>query len=911
MQLICPYCSSPTSGKAPKPGRYTPKCPKCGKAFVVVVADDPDQPPTVQPLPAADLQATGAYVPVADPNATGSFELPALDPVATEEYPPVNPAATMPQSVQPQEIIPLTLAPPPEMTALHKAKQTLQPRPVAKTTAKLSRKDVVYRVPTLLGGYHVVKELGRGGMGAVFLARQLSLDRRVALKVMSPVYAADAGFVARFVREAYAAAQLTHPNIVQIYDIGTDLGWNYFSMEYVQGRSLGDILRQDGKLEPDTAVGYILQAARGLQYAHDMGMVHRDIKPDNLLVNEHGVVKVTDLGLVKIQSLEEVQSNDAPTPSGIFEAATVDVTRADITLGTPAYMAPEQARNVSGVDPRADVYSLGCTLYVLLTGRPPFEGKTVMEIITKHATIPVTLPEVMVNRVPKALSAILLKMMAKKPEERYATMDEVIRALEGYLQLQHAGPAKPRQEHADQLAAAVKAFNNVPWARARTPLLLGFAGLCAALFILFLLLRVPVGVGAVAGLGLFFSLAYFTVHGQTHHTPLFVRMRELVMGSRRSDLLIGAGALLLILLVLFIVDLLWLSLGVFFLASALAVVFHYSVDKPLARQRTESVEQAEQIFRHLRLQSMDEDHLRRFVVKYAGRQWEEFYETLFGYEAMLHAREWTRREAAPADHFGAWRDPLIRWLDAKLRARREAKEKQHLQAVEERNLQAQGMEASAARLKAELTAERLIHQAAELKLAAQTTEAEDRADRRRRVREMLELSEWEPVTLRHRNSLPQRLCDRFFNARIRFILGLILIAGWLGWMGQNGLLPTSSLEKAFKTGNVAHVATVNDDLQHTAAKSERATKPLTIPMVPEAMTGWFDSYNPGVAGLLLVISAFTYGWIMSVLVLLGAVIAFAGHKLGLPDLGPLAASHASMAAGGVVALLGLVFGRSR
>src|SRR5207244_1953290 len=168
-------------------------------------------------------------------------------------------------------------------------------------------------VPTTLGGYQILKELGRGGMGAVYLARQVSLDRLVALKVMNRRWAANPAFLVRFTREAYAAAQLVHHNVVQVYDVGCDRGIHYFSMEYVQGRSLGDLLKKEGKLDAATAAGYVLQAARGLAFAHERGMIHRDVKPDNLLLNDQGIVKVADLGLVRTPGMADEQpAGEAP-----------------------------------------------------------------------------------------------------------------------------------------------------------------------------------------------------------------------------------------------------------------------------------------------------------------------------------------------------------------------------------------------------------------------------------------------------------------------------------------------------------------------------------------------------------------------------------------------------------------------
>ncbi len=230
-------------------------------------------------------------------------------------------------------------------------------------------------MPSALGGYHILRKLGQGGMGSVYLARQMSLDRNVAVKVLSPALAEDAGFVARFTREAYAAAQLAHHNVVQVYDIGEDAGRHFYSMEFVEGQTLSGLVAKDGKLDPEAAVGYTLQAARGLKFAHDQGLIHRDVKPENLLLNTQGIVKVADLGLVKKRGLSEIPGGNlaagAKGTSKLEQAQSINSTGFDMSMGTPAYMAPEQARDAAHVDGRADIYSLGCTLYDLLTGRPP------------------------------------------------------------------------------------------------------------------------------------------------------------------------------------------------------------------------------------------------------------------------------------------------------------------------------------------------------------------------------------------------------------------------------------------------------------------------------------------------------------------------------------------------------------
>jgi len=285
----------------------------------------------------------------------------------------------------------------------------------------------------VLNGYRLDKELGRGAMGAVYLARQLSLDRNVALKIIQARWAADPSFIARFTREAYAAAQLTHHNVVQVYDLGEDHDTNFFSMEFVNGQNLGEIIKQRGKIPPKEAVGYILQAARGLAFAHAHGLIHRDIKPDNLMLNGQGLVKVADLGLVKHIGAADEEAH-LPADSKLLAASKAGATVASAAMGTPAYMPPEQAEDAASVDQRADIYALGCTLYALLTGRPPFQGTTAAEVLTKHKNEPIERPDAVVTGIASELADINLRMMAKRPEDRYSSMEQVVAALQAFLE---------------------------------------------------------------------------------------------------------------------------------------------------------------------------------------------------------------------------------------------------------------------------------------------------------------------------------------------------------------------------------------------------------------------------------------------------------------------------------------------
>ncbi len=269
---------------------------------------------------------------------------------------------------------------------------------------------------------------------------------------MKPQWAGNPRFVAQFTREADAAAQLVHHHLVEIYDFGDRGGTPYFSTEWVEGESLAARYRRDQPLPADEAAVYVLQAVRGLKYAHDQGMVHRDVNLENLFVSGEGVVKVTNLGLVKTPELAEAEESANARTSTTALAGASQVTHAKVAVGTPAYMAPEQAEDAVHIDARADIYSLGCTLYALITGRPPFEGKTVVEIQNKHKTQPVTPPELIVKRVSRDLSAIVMKMLARNRDERYSDLGDVMSALEVFLGVPSAGAFTPRQEHANLLA---------------------------------------------------------------------------------------------------------------------------------------------------------------------------------------------------------------------------------------------------------------------------------------------------------------------------------------------------------------------------------------------------------------------------------------------------------------------------
>lgn len=270
-----------------------------------------------------------------------------------------------------------------------------------------------------LKNYKLLRPLGSGGMSTVYLAEHTLMNRRRAIKVLPKSRNNDSSYLARFRLEAQATASLDHPNIVRAYDIDNESDNHFLVMEYVQGRDLQSIVKESGPLEYDVAADYIAQAAEGLQHAHESGLIHRDIKPANLLVDQNNVVKILDLGLALFSSEDD--------------KASLTIAHNENVLGTADYLSPEQALNSHKVDLRADIYSLGCTLYYLLTGHPPFPEGTLAQRIAKHQSQMPTSIKADRPDAPDSIINICLKMMQKKPQNRYQSAKEVSEAMYGFI----------------------------------------------------------------------------------------------------------------------------------------------------------------------------------------------------------------------------------------------------------------------------------------------------------------------------------------------------------------------------------------------------------------------------------------------------------------------------------------------
>ncbi|WP_422924736.1 serine/threonine protein kinase [Singulisphaera sp. PoT] len=278
-------------------------------------------------------------------------------------------------------------------------------------TLKVATEEARDLTGMVLGDFQVERLLGRGGMGEVYLARQLSLSRPVALKVLRPDLLSKPNYIGRFEAEATMVAKLNHPNIVHVYTLGSVDGYRFIAMEYVQGTNLREYLQKKGALELSQALGIMKQAAVAIGAAGEIGLVHRDIKPENLLLTRKGQVKVADFGLCRDQDSDHLH-----------------LTQPGVTMGTPIYMSPEQAQGHS-LDHRSDLYSLGVTSYHMIAGAPPFRAESAIAVAMKHVKdTPVRL---IVHRpdIPVELDHLVMKLMAKRPDQRYQSAAELLRDL--------------------------------------------------------------------------------------------------------------------------------------------------------------------------------------------------------------------------------------------------------------------------------------------------------------------------------------------------------------------------------------------------------------------------------------------------------------------------------------------------
>jgi serine/threonine protein kinase len=901
--IECPYCDHRVNLKAAKPGRFRPNCPKCGKAFFLLIPEHAGAAIQVRGMPSDTMVAPIGGGGTSDRRSLIFEETPVPDDQSSVVA-FANGSSHTDQTGEP---------------FIEHAKTSPGGRPVpgshqsSGSTPPPSRHDKSF-LKAQVKGYAIERELGRGGMGFVYLARQLSLNRPVALKVMSKRWATDPVFVARFTREAYAAAQLSHPNIVQIHDIGEVEGTRFFSMEYVRGRSLSELVRNQGKLDPETAVGYVLQAARGLKHAHDRGMIHRDVKPDNLLLDEQGLVKVADLGLVKTPTTQrsDDQLSNSSSRSGL-NALPNDMTGARIALGTPAYMSPEQCRDAATVDQRADIYSLGCTLYVMVTGRPPFQGTTDVELMTKHVYDALVPPEQIVARVPKEVSAVIQRMMAKHPDDRFQTMGEVIRTLEAWLGVHHTGTFSPQEEQISKLEMFTLQFNDASTAVLRRRIITGFFSILALTSVLILFFGKPGWAFGLVGLAVQSMMAYFVLDGIARRGHFFTRTRQFLMGLSWGDWVVGVAGLGLFCILLAMLKVFWIWIGFGVIGIGLGFALRYGLDRGVEAERRSPLEGCERLLRRLRVQGLDEEELRQFVAKFAGRYWEEFFETIFGYEAKLAARAVLLRggSAGAREKHASWREPLIAAMERIEKSRREARERKLLQSIEQAQLLATGASPEVAENQARAAAEAMVQAAGQVREAeverVRVAYAQHINNAPVNVRSAVLASEQNPFAFVPTPRDPAgRIIGILVGPQVRAAIASLLLTGCALWVHQNALIPEAEIR-----ARAAQAVQSRDlsELQQTATRDlNKPTMPLVIKGIPVNATNWLDGWNAGFAGLLLFGSLFYRGNLMGVFALLGAAVAAAGYQYGIRTVEPFRAEHIALMLGSVLALIGFRVG---
>ncbi len=954
MQIKCPECEAKLTLKQPKPGRYRPRCKQCQKHFLIQVGDgDPPRIAVGKLKPAAPTssaaqtvaasQASASDPPAKITQATDATLDPTLDPVAANVNAATNKAndtaldatidsaaadvsATL-DSDAGATVAAVTAAAsqtaggtdatmdmttPAGSGAQGSAEGAAKIRsgaPVsgpavaqsstpAQVSARQADSDELAAIPEKLGGYRILRMLGRGAMGAVYEAKQISLDRIVALKTIRGRLADNAASLARFTREAYAAAQLTHHNVVQIYDFGEDNGKHYFSMEWVRGGPLSDLIRDKGPIEPRLAIGYTLQAARGLQFAHRSGMVHRDIKPANLLLSDEGVVKVADLGLVKIPDQMDLES-DAGTASVSGMHSGTQVTMQGTAVGTPAYMAPEQGIDAASVDHRADIYSLGCSLFFLLTGRPPFDGSNVSEVLEQHAKQ--QLPELKQfnARIPEDLQKIVERSMAKRPDDRYASLAEMIAEMESYLGVNAEGKFSPTTLQADDWEQIAQAFDrSAPMLAFSGPLLLALTTVAGLLTLAlpFVSIRWLLFGPALFGAAIVTAILMGAGGGRS---PVANSFRRWISSLSWFDDAVAIIGTTVFLLVVFAVGL-WPGLLAGMIVGAIVgATYHLVLVAPSRRRQADAIVAAEKFIRDLRIEGADEDGIRAFVARYAGRNWQGIFEALFGYHALgkMCAQLQSDPQVSPASTRRGLRDRLCVWLANKADANRQARDLQRLAKIEERGLQSEGVSADEARQRALQMASAIIQDAKIQAAAIQSSGGMDAtaavAAKRARQKAMLEEARSGKYA---RQRDPLALVKFILGGQTRLLAGCILLAIFAIWVQRVGLVDM------FKQS-----AQASADIEEFRSQIGEQALAAKANVLGTEMSG----FSIGVAGLLLMMSAFVSGWRMTPFALVATIVILFGPSLGVPALAAIEAWMIAALAGVAIYVPGVIFGESR
>jgi hypothetical protein len=853
--IKCPECRHPIRIVDRRPGRFHPQCPKCAAVFELVVPPRDEEEVTVSSLAAAQEQDR-VDEPLLTPEA-------AAGPILGERRRP---------SLRP----------------------TWLPR----------------GVPRFLGGYVILRLLGHGPRGRALLARPVSLDDPAVLKVLAADRSGDPVFLAHHARDAFAAAQVEHPNLVAIRRLDARRGRHYAAVEWVGGPSLAEVLRETPKVEPGRAAVMILQAARGLRAAHRQGLRHRDVKPENLRLDVEGLVRVDDLGLEMTPSLaaaleaketgKSAPLLDADAPASVARAAGEPPAPLPAAVGTPAFMAPEQACDPLSADGRADIYALGGTFYNLVTGRSPFSGQTAVELIRKHAEEPLIPPGEFAPGLPRKVSEVIRTMLAKAPEERYPSMDVVVDVLEGSLGLRTDAAAGALSEAAEAARQAALALSASPVRRLRGWVLTLSAGIWAA----FELLLITLGLGNAAlvilALGAMTALFAAVSSERTHGSELLrlAGVAALGSGPRAWVLagLIAAGALALLLSAGGCLP--WLLLVS---AGGLAGAYHVFLDRPLEAERERTLAEVRERLRRLRGLGHDEEKLREAFSGKGSPHEDWLAGWLFGHGAARAARQRHQvdAQAARAFRFPSWRDAVLSRLEKRIQDRFDRRHVRVLQGAEEARLEAQGVNLLTARRKARRIAKAMVLTAAEWRdetrlLAPSEAVTAPRgpalAEQLRRAaaapEAILEPHEAHPGALRRRIDA---LANLLFGRRLRFLVGSGLVVLLAVWLDARSIITSSQVrEQAGEIASTLRRAVLEADpgvlreLKWTSPIDwKRLDEPVDFDGLPEGPWKGIRGANLAVAAIVLLASTFSGRHVTGLAALLAAFVALLGVRAGM------------------------------
>jgi eukaryotic-like serine/threonine-protein kinase len=841
--IRCPDCQSEIAIRAPRAGRFRSKCPKCSALFAVLVPEEEGASPVVASLGAAPVVAPAEPEP--DPDETVTQEIPR------------NLAAMMPQKPAPVE---------------ETVDERLDPAGEA---------EPPFQPPRSLGGYRVGRRLGPIRVGASFGARRTSTGREVALAVVRPRWTAEARFVARFAREAFAAGHLDHPNLIPPVDLGVDRGFAFVASEALDGEPLANPRAREG-FDRTARVSAILHAARALRQAHEQGIYHRDLSLDRIRVDEAGLIGLADMGVGL--------TPETPEPSAV----------APIPLaGSPPVVAPEPP---SAAFVREDIAALGRALHSLIGGSQGDRALT------------------------PGLAGVTRRMLGEGPDAGYPDLGAVVRALEAELGV--AGAFLPRDDESSAFEGCARAFETAPLADLRPKVALGSAAVLGLFAALMLLAGRPMPALGALGFGAIVAASTVALRGYFGRDPLFDRARELLLGGTRGDLLTVTASVALLVAALAASSLLgfWIFLGL--LAAGLAAARYHALDRPVEQARAEPIARATALIRGLRRLGVDEDSIRRFACRQGGARWEEFFEALFGYEALRSARARWGPDAGGRrrPRFAPWRDPIIDAIDARLEARRDDRLRVLFQALEERNLEARGINLLTARRKSRRIAEAIVAFGRESRRLGDAPLGAPLMDALNRVAlrpdDYLTTAESEeqvgPPIWREALDAVIRV---LFGARTRFLLGVVFLAGFLLWMHQNALISAEEIQKATVNATADREKAVADAQEigrkiaagvQGVADASTETKALELAGLPPTLARRLDGFGLGVAGLILVVSAGFGGVRIAAFAIPGALIAALGPRLieaGARPLGPT--SLMAMGVGAGLFALGVAFGRGR